>query len=48
MAKVYNADEVTLTIAGALIESGYADGEFLRVEQDSDDGRRWLTKADEG
>ena len=37
MAKVYNADEVTLTIAGALIESGYADGEFLRVEQDSDD-----------
>ena len=37
MAKVYNADEVTLNIAGALIESGYADGEFLRVEQESDD-----------
>src|SRR5262245_42783662 len=37
MAKVYNADEITLTIAGALIESGYADGEFLRVEQETDD-----------
>jgi hypothetical protein len=35
--KIYNADEVTLTIAGALIDSGFGDGEFLRVEQESDD-----------
>jgi len=39
MAKVYNADQVSLIVAGALIEAGFADGEFLRVEQDSDD---WL------
>ena len=37
MAKVYNADEVTITIAAALIEAGFADGEFLRIEQESDD-----------
>lgn len=31
--KVYNADEVTLTIGGSLIDSGYADGAFLSIEQ---------------
>lgn len=37
MAKIFNADEVSIVIAGALIESGFADGEFLRVEQEGDD-----------
>ncbi len=35
--KVYDADQVKLTIAGFSIESGFADGEFLRVEQEADD-----------
>lgn len=37
-SKVYNANEITLNIAGALISEigGWADGEFLRVEMDSD------------
>ena len=35
--KVYNADEVTVVLGPALIESGLADGEFVRVEQESDD-----------
>lgn len=34
---VWNAREVTLTIMGALIDGGYADGEFVRIEQESDD-----------
>lgn len=33
----YSADEVTLSIAGLLIDSGYADGEFVSVEPASDD-----------
>jgi hypothetical protein len=37
MDKVYSADQVTLQIADFLIESGFADGEFLRIEQESDD-----------
>ena len=35
--KVYNADEVTISISGVLIDAGFGDGEFLRIEQDSDD-----------
>lgn len=35
--KVYNADEVTIVVGPALIDSGLADGEFLRIEQESDD-----------
>ena len=35
--KVYDADQVKLTIGGFAIESGFADGEFLRVEQESED-----------
>ena len=35
--KVYDADQVKLTVAGFAIESGFADGEFLRVEQEADD-----------
>jgi hypothetical protein len=35
--KVYDADQVSLVIAENLIESGYADGEFVRIEQESDD-----------
>ena len=37
MAKTYNADEVDLIIAGVPIDAGFADGEFLRIEQESDD-----------
>lgn len=37
MAKVYDANEVTLSIAGLLIDAGFADGEFCRIEQESDD-----------
>jgi len=35
--KVYDADQVKLTIGGFAIESGFADGEFLRIEQESED-----------
>lgn len=35
--KVYDADQISLVIANLPIDSGYADGEFLRIEQDSDD-----------
>jgi hypothetical protein len=35
--KIYNADEVTAAFGPVLIESGLADGEFLRIEQESDD-----------
>lgn len=35
--KVYDANEVTLIIAGLPIESGYDDGEFCRIEQESPD-----------
>lgn len=35
--KVYNADEVTVILGGVIIDSGLADGEFLRIEQESDD-----------
>lgn len=35
--KVYDANEVTVNFAGLDIDSGFADGEFCRVEQESDD-----------
>lgn len=35
--KIYDANEITIIIAGIPIDSGFADGEFLRIEQDSDD-----------
>jgi hypothetical protein len=35
--KVYDADEVTVSIAGLPIDSGYDDGEFCRIEQEADD-----------
>lgn len=35
--KIYDADEVTVNVAGLPIDSGYDDGEFLRIEQESDD-----------
>lgn len=35
--KIYNADEVTIAFGPVIIDSGFADGEFLRVEQESDD-----------
>jgi hypothetical protein len=35
--KVYNPDEVTIAIGPVLVTGGFADGEFLRIEQESDD-----------
>lgn len=35
--KIYDADQVTMILCNIPIDSGYADGEFLRIEQDSDD-----------
>lgn len=35
--KVYNADEVTIAVGPVLVDAGFADGEFLRIEQESDD-----------
>lgn len=37
MAKVYNPDEVTIVLGPVLIESGYADGEFVRIESETED-----------
>jgi hypothetical protein len=34
--RVYNADEVTIMIGGSLIDSGYSDGAFLKIEEMSD------------
>ncbi len=34
--KTYDADQVTVVIAGILV-NGYADGEFIRIEQEADD-----------
>lgn len=33
----YSADEVSLSFAGILLDSGYADGEFVSIEMASDD-----------
>lgn len=35
--KVYDANEVSIIFAGLLIDSGFDDGEFLRIEQEADD-----------
>lgn len=35
--KTYSADQVTLSLFGYLIDSGYADGEFVSVEPAADD-----------
>jgi hypothetical protein len=35
--KIYDADQVTVILASIPIDSGYADGEFLSIEQDTDD-----------
>ncbi len=36
-AKIYNPDEVSIVLGPALINSGYADGEFIRIEAESED-----------
>ena len=33
----YSASELTISFNGTLIDGGFADGEFLRIEQESDD-----------
>ncbi len=35
--KVYDANEVSVILGGIAIDSGFADGEFCRIEQESDD-----------
>ena len=35
--KTYDADQVSITLAGFSIDAGFADGEFLRIEQETDD-----------
>lgn len=35
--KVYNAGEMTIVLGPVLITDGFADGEFLRIEQETDD-----------
>jgi len=34
--RIYDADRVVLSFAGRLINSGYADGEFCAIDDDSD------------
>jgi len=34
--KVYDADQVSITVAGIPITGGYADGEFCRIEFETD------------
>ena len=34
--KVYDADQVSITVAGIPITGGYADGEFCRIERETD------------
>ncbi len=36
-AKIYDADQVSLSFMGVPIDSGYADGEFVTVEQSEQD-----------
>lgn len=38
--KVYDADQITILIGAILVDSGFADGEFCRVEQDEDDFKK--------
>lgn len=35
--KIYMADEVIIAVGPVLIDSGYADGEFCRIENEADD-----------
>jgi len=35
--RVYDANEVSVSVAGIPIDSGYDDGEFCRIEQEADD-----------
>lgn len=35
--KAYSADQVALTIAGRIIESGFAEDEFITIEPNADD-----------
>lgn len=35
--KIYDADQVSMVFMGVPISSGFADGEFLRIEQVSED-----------
>lgn len=35
--KVHNANTTTLAVAGLLIDSGYADGEYLSIEPQTED-----------
>ncbi len=37
--KVYNSDEVTIVMGFVLINEGFADGEFLRIEQNTEDAQ---------
>ncbi len=34
--KIYDADQVAITIAGIPINGGYADGEFCRIERETE------------
>lgn len=34
--KVYDADQVNISIAGIAITGGYADGEFVRIERETE------------
>lgn len=40
-SKTYNAKEVTLSVCGRTIDSGFADGDFVKVTRMSDD---WTDK----
>lgn len=35
--KIYNADEITVVFGPVIISSGFADGTFVEIEQESDD-----------
>jgi len=35
--KVWNSDEVVISLGPVILESGFAEDEFIRLEQDSDD-----------
>lgn len=35
MSKIFNADEVTLSIGNRLIDAGFSDGEFISIEESS-------------
>lgn len=36
VTRVYSAAQVTISFADVLIDSGFADGEFLKIEEESD------------